>query len=77
MCRPWAEGGLDIKPTWMINAALILKLSWDLIGKEDQWSSLIKRRYFANGQPSKRYFKSSVWSGIKEHIGIVLLTPYG
>jgi hypothetical protein len=73
MCRPWAEGGLDIKPTRAINEALILKLSWDLLAKDTQWSNLFKVRYFSNGQPSKRYFKSSVWSGIKAHIGTVLL----
>ena len=57
----------------MINEALILKLSWDLIAKDSQWASLFKSRYFSNGQSCTRYFKSSVWSGIKEHIGIVLL----
>lgn len=72
MCRPWDEGGLDIKPTRLINEALILKLSWDLIARETQWSHLFKRRYFSNGQPSMRYFKSSVWSGIKLHIGTVV-----
>jgi hypothetical protein len=65
MCRPWAEGGLDIKPTRLINEALIMKLSWDLIATESQWSILFKKRFFSNGQPSKQYFKSLVWSGIK------------
>jgi len=73
MCRPWAEGGLDIKPTRLNNEALILKFSWDIITKEIQWSNLFKLRYLSNGQQSKRYFKSSVWSGIKVHIGTVLL----
>ncbi|XP_039690616.1 uncharacterized protein [Medicago truncatula] len=72
LCRPWDEGGLDIKHTCLINEALILKLSWDLIARETQWSNLFKRRYFSNGQPSMRYFKSSVWSGIKLHIGTVM-----
>jgi len=58
--------------TRLINKALILKLSWDLIAQEAQWSTLFKRRYFSNGQLSMRYFKSSVWSGIKIHIGTVL-----
>ena len=73
MCRPWAEGGLDIKLTRLINEALILKLSWDLIAKDSQWASLFKSRFFSHGQPCARYFKSSVWSGIKEHINTVLL----
>jgi len=73
MCRPWAEGDLDIKPTRLINEALILKLSWDLLASETQWTTLFRKRFFSNGQPSMRYFKSSVWSGIKVHIGTVLI----
>jgi len=40
---------------------------------ETQWSSLLKKRYFSNGQPNMRYFKSSVWLGIKIHIGTILI----
>jgi len=36
MCRPWSEGGLDIKPTCLINEPLILKLAWDLLAKDTQ-----------------------------------------
>ncbi|XP_024630290.2 uncharacterized protein [Medicago truncatula] len=73
LCRPSNEGGLDIKPTRLINEVRILKLSWDLLAMDSQWSNLLKRRYFSNGTPSSRYFKSSVWSGIKEFIGTVLV----
>ena len=60
MCRPWSEGRLDLKPTCLINEALILKLAWDLLAKETQWSTLFKRRYFSNGKPITHHFKSSV-----------------
>ncbi|XP_039686942.1 uncharacterized protein [Medicago truncatula] len=73
LCQPWNEGGLDIKPTRLINEALILKLSWNLLATDSRWSNLLKRRYFSNGMPSSRYFKSSVWSGIKEFIGTILV----
>jgi len=72
MCRPWEEGGLNIKPTRLINEALILKLSWDLLAKDSQWSTFFKRRYFSNGQPLTHYFKSSVWPGIKILIGTIM-----
>jgi ribonuclease HI len=32
----------------------------------------MKHRFFSNGKPLNHYFKSSVWSGIKTHIGTVL-----
>lgn len=72
LCRTWEEGGLDIRPTRLINESLILKLSWDLIAHDKQWATLFKQRYFLNGRPSTRYFQTSVWSGIKSHIGKVL-----
>lgn len=72
MCRSWAEGGLNIKPTQLINEALILKLAWDLRAKNNQWTALLKRRYFTHGHPNMRYCKSSVWSGLKSHIATVM-----
>jgi len=63
---------LDIKPTRLINEALILKLAWDLMAKETQWSFLFKKRYFKNGKSIAHHFKSSVWSGIKVQIGTVM-----
>jgi hypothetical protein len=72
MCRSWAEGGLNIKPTRLINDALILKFVWGLRTKENQWTSLFKRRYFTHGHPNMRYCKSSIWSVIKSQIATVL-----
>jgi len=70
--RPWAEGGLDLKPTRMINEALILKLSWNLLATDSQWAALMKRRFFINGKPLRHYIKSSVWYGVKIQIDTVL-----
>jgi len=72
MCRHWSEGGLDIKLTRLLNEALILKLAWELIAKDTQWSILFKKRYFSNGRPITHHFKSSVWSGIKAVVGTSL-----
>ena len=70
--RPWAEGGLDLKPTRLINEALILKLAWNLLATDTQRAVLMKRRFFSNGKPLDHYFKSSVWSSIKIHIDTVI-----
>jgi len=72
MCHSWAEGGLDIKPKRLIDEALSLKLSWDLTATDSQWSLLFKERYVSNGQSVMHFVKSSIWSGIKLHIGTVL-----
>jgi len=66
--RLWAEGGLDIKSTRLINASLIMKLAWNLLATDSQRASLLKQRFLSNGKPVTHYFKSYVWSGIKLHI---------
>jgi len=72
LSRPWAEGGLDLKPTRLINDSLILKLAWNLLATNSQWAALLKQRFFSNRKPVDHYFKSSIWLGIKIHIGAVI-----
>jgi len=72
LCRLWSEGGLDLKSTRLINDAQILKLAWNLLSSNSQWAVIFKSRFFSHGQPILRYFKSSVWPGIKNHIGTIL-----
>jgi len=72
LSRPWAEGGLDLKPTRLINYSLIFKLAWNLLTTNSQWAALLKQRFFSNGKPADHYFKSSVWACIKIHIGAVI-----
>jgi len=72
LSRPWAEGGLNLKPTRLINDSLIMKLAWNLLATDSQWEALLKQRFFSNGKLVNHYFKSSVWSGIKIHIGVVI-----
>jgi len=72
MCCHWAAGGLDLKPTRLINESIILKLSWTLVSSKLQWLELFQKRFYSNGQLLFCYFKSSVWPGIKSHIGTVI-----
>nr|ABE87589.2 RNA-directed DNA polymerase (Reverse transcriptase); Ribonuclease H; Endonuclease/exonuclease/phosphatase [Medicago truncatula] len=71
LCRPWSEGGLDIKSTRLINNAAMLKLAWNLLSSNSQWAVLLKRRFFSQGQPIRYFVKSSVWHGVKNHMSIL------
>jgi len=75
MCRSWAAGGLDLKSTRTINESLMLQLAWKLMSEHSPWSQLLRQRYISNGKPIQHYVKSSVWCGIKEHIGTVAASP--
>ena len=72
VCLPWESGGLDLKPTRLINNSLLLQLSWNLHSKDSQCATLFRHRYFCNGTPRRGYIKSSVSLGIKSHMDMVI-----
>ena len=69
---PLGGGGLDLKPTRLVNEALMLQLAWKLVSEDSQWSILLRSRYFSKGKPIQHYFKSSIWYGVKPHIATVI-----
>jgi len=71
VCLPWDSGGLDLKSTRSINASLLLHLSWNLFTQESQCSSLFQHQFLSFGLPRSRYFKSSVWPGVREYVSMV------
>lgn len=72
LCLPGSAGGLDVKPTRLINESFMLKLAWQLVSSNLQWATLFRRRYFINGRPTLCYVKSSVWSSFRMHVGTIL-----
>ena len=45
VCLPWDAGGLDLKPTRLINESILLHLSWKLL-TEDTLCSLLLNHLF-------------------------------
>jgi hypothetical protein len=70
-------GGLDLKPTRLINESLILQLAWHFSSGDSQWAELLRKRLIKNGTPLQHYFQSSVWCGIKEHMGTIISNSIG
>jgi len=60
ICMSWDSGGLDLKPTRIINESLILHLRWKLMSEHSQLSAMFHKRLFTAGHPKLRYLKSSV-----------------
>jgi len=71
MCRSWAAGCLDIKPARLINESLILHLAWHFSSGNSHWARLLRKRFLKNGTPLQHYFQSSLWGGIKYHMGTI------
>jgi len=71
VCLPWEFGGLDLKSTRTINSSLLLHLSWKLFTQDSQCSWLFQQRFLSFGIPRTRYFKSSIWPGVREYLSTV------
>lgn len=71
VCLPWDVGGLDLKSTRSINESFLLHLSWKLFTQTSQCSRLFQERFLSFGLPRSRYFKSSIWPGVKVHLTTV------
>ncbi|XP_045822398.1 uncharacterized protein LOC123915305 [Trifolium pratense] len=68
VCRPFAEGGLNIRSLRRINDSLMLHLCWKFLSCNDQWAVMCRARFLKWGQPLNTFLKSSVWHGIKRHV---------
>lgn len=72
LCKPWDEGGLDLRSTQEINAGLLLRLGWRCYAHDSQWSHLFHNRFFVAGRPLTRHFSSSIWPGIPNHFDTII-----
>jgi hypothetical protein len=65
VCRPLAQGGLNIRSISTLNKASNLKLCWSLLNSQTSWAKLLKDRVIRDNKPIKHHIYSSLWSSIK------------
>lgn len=74
VCKPKLEGGLGLRDLKQLNAAALLKISWDSLKSNTDWGSLFRSRFKVTSfQFSTAYMKSAIWPGIKEALPIIFL----
>jgi hypothetical protein len=71
MCRPLAQGGLNIRSLIQLNKASNLKLCWSLINSQSTWAVLLRDRVFRKGKAIQYHIFSSLWSSIKDEFDVV------
>lgn len=72
VCSPKEARGLGLKSVKGINMVVLLKLCWKMVTSDNQWSMLLKARVFLNNKFTNMHISSSIWQGLKSHIGTVL-----
>jgi hypothetical protein len=65
LCKPTTQGGLGVRSLKTLNQAANLKLCWDMIHSNQDWSSILLSRVLINGKIISHYIFSSIWSSIK------------
>lgn len=67
ICTPTSEGGLGLRSVSLMNKVGLLKLAWRMLSSNQEWACFYRQRFGAHFNPSTRFFKSSIWQGIKQH----------
>ncbi|KAK2430924.1 hypothetical protein QL285_029213 [Trifolium repens] len=71
MCRPLAQGGLNIRSLIQLNKASNLKFCWTLFNSKSSWAVLLRDRVFRKGKAIRYHIFSSLWSSIKDEVEVV------
>jgi hypothetical protein len=72
VCRPLAQGSLNIKSLSNLNKAANLKLCWSLVNSQVAWAKLLKDRVLRDNRPITYHIYSSLWSCIKEEFSTTM-----
>ncbi|XP_019460143.1 PREDICTED: uncharacterized protein LOC109359903 [Lupinus angustifolius] len=67
VCSPSNSGGLGLRSIKAMNQAALIKLAWEMFSSNQEWAILYRHRFGRGTSPSQRYFKSSIWPGIKSN----------
>ncbi|KAL5714260.1 hypothetical protein ACHQM5_016245 [Ranunculus cassubicifolius] len=72
-CKPRKEGGLGFRRLKEVNQALLMKLGWSILKKDNNLARFMKAKYFSrNGTVIRYHKKSSIWTGLKWAIEKIL-----
>lgn len=71
VCRPYAQGGLNLRSLINLNHAINLNFCWNMVNFKQPWAMLLKDRVLRNNKPIKYHIFSSLWSGIKEEYPVI------
>jgi hypothetical protein len=66
ICRPIAQGGLNIRSLSSLNKASNLKLCWTLLNSQCFWAKLLRDRVIRGRKIIQHHISSSIWSSIRQ-----------
>jgi hypothetical protein len=71
VCRPFSQGGLNIRSLTSLNAASNLKLCWIILTSDTSWARLLRDRVLRKRRVIQHHIQSSIWSSAKNEFSNV------
>ncbi|WJX17562.1 hypothetical protein P8452_07464 [Trifolium repens] len=72
ICRPFSQGGLNIRSLTSLNAASNLKLCWNILNSDTSWAKLLRDRVLRNKRTIQHHIYSSIWSSAKDEFQTIM-----
>jgi hypothetical protein len=72
ICRPFAQGGLNIRSLSNLNSATNLKMCWTILNSDIYWAKLLRDRVIRNRRTVHHHIYSSLWSSVKDEFSVIL-----
>jgi hypothetical protein len=71
ICRPFLQGGLNLRSLIHLNKAANLKLCWTVLNSQSTWAKLLRDRVIRKKKTIQYHIFSSIWSSIKEEFEVI------
>ncbi|KAF6172062.1 hypothetical protein GIB67_029480 [Kingdonia uniflora] len=66
VCKPYKEGGINLRRLKEINQSLMMKLSWNFLNPKDEWAEFMRAKFITkSGNFSTITKGSSIWAGVR------------
>jgi hypothetical protein len=73
LCRPYSQGGLNLRSLTKLNSATNLKLCWSLLNSQSSWAKLLRDRAIRGSRSISHHIYSFIWCSIKEEFSVIIV----
>ncbi|GAU35943.1 hypothetical protein TSUD_394910 [Trifolium subterraneum] len=72
VCRPYAQGGLNLRSLTKLNSTTNLYLCWTLLNSQNTWAKHLKEKVIRGRRTIQHHVFSSIWSSIKDDFTVIM-----
>jgi hypothetical protein len=72
LCRPYSQGGLNLRSLVKLNLATNLHLCWNLLNSNSSWARLLRSRVTRGRGIIQHHIYSSLWCGVKDEFSVIM-----